>query len=319
MIRIENLTKKFGDVRALQGLSLEVQTGAIYGFLGPNGAGKTTTLRILSGLAKLDRGSAWIMGKEVRQTNVEQRASFGYLPEEPSFYTWMTPNEYLSNLVAPLYGIRGEAARKRTSEILEQTGLSYAARRRIAGFSRGMRQRLGLAQALIHRPPVLLLDEPVSALDPAGRKDILELIESLRGTTTVLFSTHILSDVERICDTIGIIANGRLVVQEDRQVLLDRYAIPAIEVESDYDLAAWSEEAKSLSYVENISQSDASFRLVVSDLRMAQADLLASLAAQGVPLRRFEVVHPNLEDVFLRLTGPEHTGGDSTESERGYV
>jgi ABC-2 type transport system ATP-binding protein len=169
MIRIENLTKRFGDIPALQGLSLQVEAGAIYGFLGPNGAGKTTTLRILSGLARPDAGSARIMGKEVTNPETELRASFGYLPEVPSFYTWMTPREYLAGFVAPLYAIQGEMARKRSAEILDQVGLAQVADRRIAGFSRGMRQRLGLAQTLIHRPPVLLLDEPVSALDPAGR------------------------------------------------------------------------------------------------------------------------------------------------------
>jgi ABC-2 type transport system ATP-binding protein len=307
MIHIEKLTKSFGKVMALQGLSLHVEAGAIYGFLGPNGAGKTTTLRILAGLARPDQGNASIMGLEVTNSATSLRNSFGYLPEVPSFYTWMTPMEYLSGFVAPLYAIKGESARVRATEILERVGLSQAGNRRIGGFSRGMRQRLGLAQALIHQPPVLLLDEPVSALDPSGRKDVLDLIESLRGNTTVLLSTHILSDVERICDTIGIIANGRLVAQEARQALLKRYAIPAIEIEADQDLSAWLEKARSLPYVENITQSNSSFRLVVSDLPKAQTDLLTLLAEQGVLIRRFEIVHPNLEDVFLRLTAPGNT------------
>jgi ABC-2 type transport system ATP-binding protein len=311
MIRIENLTKSFDKVAALQGLNLEVEAGAIYGFLGPNGAGKTTTLRILSGLARKDGGNAWIMGKEVAHPETELRASFGYLPEVPSFYTWMTPKEYLSNLIAPLYGIKGKVAKVRSAEILDKVGLSQAAGRRIAGFSRGMRQRLGLAQALIHQPPILLLDEPVSALDPSGRKDVLDLIEGLRGNTTVLFSTHILSDVERICDTIGIIANGRLVAQEARQALLNRYAISAIEIESSQDISAWLEKARSRSYVENITQFNSSIRLMVSDLPRAQADLMALLVEQGVSVRRFEIVQPNLEDVFLRLTALGHANAES--------
>lgn len=313
MIRIENLTKSFGKVTALQGLSLQVEAGAIYGFLGPNGAGKTTTLRILSGLAKPDRGGAWIMEKEVSNLSAEQRTHFGYLPEVPAFYTWMTPMEYLAGFVAPLYAIKGEGAKRRAAEILDLVGLSHAAHRRIGGFSRGMRQRLGLAQALIHQPPVLLLDEPVSALDPAGRKDVLDLIDSLRGDTTVLLSTHILSDVERICDAIGIITNGHLVAQGARQALLNQYAIPAIEIEADQDLSAWLEKARTLPFVENISQHNSSLRLVVNDLPRAQADLLNLLAEQGVALRRFEIVHPTLEDVFLRLTASDRTSEESGE------
>lgn len=311
MIRIEELTKNFGKVEALRGLSLQVDAGVIYGFLGPNGAGKTTTLRILSGLARQDRGNAWIMGEEVTNPSAMQRASFGYLPEVPSFYAWMTPMEYLTGFIEPLYAIKGARARLRATEILEQVGLTGVAHRRIGGFSRGMRQRLGLAQALIHQPPILLLDEPVSALDPAGRKDVLDLIDSLRGNTTVLLSTHILSDVERVCDTIGIIANGQLVAQDARQSLLNRYATPAIEIEADQDISTWLEKARSLPYVEDITQFNSSFRLVVSDLPRAQADLLTSLAEQAVRVSRFEIVHPTLEDVFLRLTAPDRTGREN--------
>jgi ABC-2 type transport system ATP-binding protein len=302
MIRVENLTKRFDRVTALQGLNLEVEAGVVYGFLGPNGSGKTTTLRILSGLAHPDGGHAWILDREVTRPGSDLRASFGYLPEVPAFYSWMTPMEYLASFVAPLYDIKGANAKTHTVEILDLVGLSKVANRRIGGFSRGMRQRLGLAQALIHRPPVLLLDEPVSALDPAGRKDVLKLIESLRGEATVLFSTHILSDVERICDRIGIIANGRLVAQAQRQELLERYAIPAIEIEADHDLNAWLEQVNTFPYVKSAQQSNSSVRLVVSDLPRAQVDLLNLLAEQGLRVRRFEVVQPNLEDVFLRLT-----------------
>lgn len=302
MIRIENLTKRFNKVIALQELSLEVEAGVIYGFLGPNGAGKTTTLRILSGLAHPDGGRAWILDKEVTRPGSDLRASFGYLPEVPAFYSWMTPMEYLASFVAPLYDIKGANAKTRAAEILHLVGLSKAGDRRIGGFSRGMRQRLGLAQVLIHRPPVLLLDEPVSALDPAGRKDVLKLIENLRGEATVLFSTHILSDVERICDRIGIIANGQLIAQARRQELLERYAIPAIEIETDQDLNGWLEQVNNFPYVESAEQSNSSIRLVVSDLSRAQVELLNLLAEQGLLVRRFEVVQPNLEDVFLRLT-----------------
>jgi len=211
MIQIESLVKTYGTVRALDGLSLRVEPGVVYGFLGPNGAGKTTTMRILTGLARPDSGKVTIMDQVLGTPGVDIRPKIGVMPEEPAFYGWMTAREYLRDFIAPLYGLAPKAAKKRADELLEIVDLKKAARRRIQGFSRGMRQRLGLAAALVHKPPILLLDEPVSALDPAGRKEVLELIEELRGQTTILLSTHILADVERVCDVVGIINQGRLI------------------------------------------------------------------------------------------------------------
>lgn len=303
MIRIENLVKHYGSVHALDGLSLEVNEGVVYGFLGPNGAGKTTTMRILSGLARPDDGKAWIQGQEIGRPGAETRRLIGVLPEEPTFYGWMTPREYLRDLVAPLYGMRGQEADRRADQLLELVGLAETANRRIAGFSRGMRQRLGLAQALVHQPPVLLLDEPVSALDPAGRKEVLDLIETLRGNTTILLSTHILADVERVCDVIGILAKGRLVVQERRADLLARYVTPLFEIEALDGFEDWLKWVAGQDYVSNLTESAGTARLLVSDVPLAQKALLESLARMNVVVKRFEVVQPSLEDVFLRLTG----------------
>jgi ABC-2 type transport system ATP-binding protein len=305
VIRIENLVKTYGAVRALDGLRLNVRPGVVYGFLGPNGAGKTTSMRILSGLARPDSGQAWIMGREIGQPGSDIRALIGVLPEEPSFYGWMTPREYLRDFVAPLYHIRGHAAARRADELLDIVGLNEAANRRMAGFSRGMRQRMGLAQALVHRPAVLLLDEPVSALDPAGRKEVLDLIETLRGETTILLSTHILADVERVCDVVGIIARGRMVVQARREDLLARFAAPLFEIETDNGFGHWLEWVKAQTYVTNVTVSAHTARVLVNDVPKAQKELLASLTSEALPVRRFEMIHPSLEDVFLRLTEKE--------------
>ena len=302
MIRTEKIVKRFGTLRALSGLSLHVEQGAIYGFLGPNGAGKTTTLRILSGLARADQGQAWIMGQRVGLRTLGQRPMLGVLPEEPAFYPWMTAREYLRDFIAPLYRLRGAEAARRAAELLETVGLSEAADRRLGGFSRGMRQRIGLAQALIHRPQILLLDEPVSALDPAGRKEVLDLIESLRGQTTVMLSTHILADVERVCDMIGIIRKGRMVIEARREDLLQRYALPIFEVEADDSLGEWPERVRQMPFVESLSITGRMARVFVKDMQVAKRELLASLAGQGLLIRRFEMVMPTLEDVFLRLT-----------------
>lgn len=305
MIRIENLVKTYGMVRALDGLSLNVEPGAVYGFLGPNGAGKTTSMRILSGLARPDSGRAWILDKEIGQSDSDVRSLIGVLPEEPAFYGWMTPREYLRDFVAPLYSIRGQDAARRADELLETVGLKDAANRRIGGFSRGMRQRMGLAQALVHRPPILLLDEPVSALDPAGRKEVLDLIETLRGQTTILLSTHILADVERVCDVVGIIAKGRLIVQSRRDDLLARYVTPLFEIESDNGFGLWLEWAEKQAFVINVTVTDHTARVLVKDVHKAQKALLESLAKEALSVRRFEMVQPSLEDIFLRLTGKE--------------
>jgi len=305
MIRIQNLVKTYGAVRALDGLSLEVAPGSVYGFLGPNGAGKTTTMRILSGLARPDAGRAWILEREIGRSGADVRALIGVLPEEPAFYGWMTAREYLRDFAAPLQGIKGAAAAQRTNELLAIVGLAEAADRRLAGFSRGMRQRMGLAQALVHRPPVLLLDEPVSALDPAGRKEVLDLIETLRGEITILLSTHILADVERVCDQVGILAKGRLVVQGQRDELLARYAAPLIEVEAGDGFGGWLDWARRQAYVTSLTQSNHTARLLVKDVHAAQQSLLAALAEQRIPVQRFELIQPSLEDVFLRLTEKE--------------
>jgi ABC-2 type transport system ATP-binding protein len=313
MINIENLVKKYGNVSALDGLSLQVRPGVVYGFLGPNGAGKTTTMRILSGLAWADGGKATILGREVGGMQGDVRALIGVLPEEPAFYAWMSPKEYLRDFIAPMYGLEAPTAARRTDELLSVVGLTEAANRRIGGFSKGMRQRLGLAQALVHTPRVLLLDEPVSALDPAGRKDILDLIDGLRGKTTILLSTHILADVERVCDVIGIINKGRLVIQAKRAALLEKYAQPLFEIEVEEGLSAWLERIKNLPIVTGASIDNLSARVLVKDVRAGERSLLASLAESGLFVRRFEMVHPSLEDVFLQLT--EKDGGLSNQDQ----
>ena len=179
-IRAESLRKRFGRVTALDGLSLNVEAGSIFGFLGPNGAGKTTAIRILTGLAGADGGRAWLNGIEVGKGNGRSARLLGYLPQEPAVYPWMTAAEMLDH-VARTFGLDSAERRRRGEELLTLCGLKEAARRRIGGFSGGMKQRLGIAQALANRPAILLLDDPVGSLDPFGRKELLDLIDGLRG------------------------------------------------------------------------------------------------------------------------------------------
>jgi ABC-2 type transport system ATP-binding protein len=285
---------------------LTVEPGIVFGFLGPNGAGKTTTIRLLTGLARPTAGRAWVAGTEITADGRVVAQHIGHLPEEPVFYPWLTPREFLDH-VGRVFGLRPSERAARTKELLELTGLTEAGQRRIGGFSRGMRQRLGLAQALVNRPEVLFLDEPVSALDPVGRKEVLELIGRLRGQSTVFMSTHILADVERVCDTVGVVVRGRMVAQAPRDELLARYAVPAFEMESvngyGERMRGWVEAVQKEKWVKTVSVNGLVARVVVNDLETAQRELLASAVRAGLVLARYEIVKPSLEDVFLRLVG----------------
>jgi ABC-2 type transport system ATP-binding protein len=305
-VRTEGLRKSYGSIEAVRGLDLSVAEGSVYGFLGPNGAGKTTTIRMLMGLARPTAGQGWICGHEVTRQRDQVARLVGYLPEDPLFYTYMTPSEFLE-YIGRIFELDAAEIRRRSMELLDLVGLSGAAKRRIAGFSRGMRQRLGLAQALINQPRVLLLDEPASALDPAGRREVLELIKGMEGRCTVLMSTHILGDVERICDQVGIISQGRLVAHASTRELLQRYAVPAFEVEVEDGQAArlleWAESLRSLSWLAEVRVSGPQARLAVHDFALARQALLPSALQAGLDPLRYEVARPSLEDVFLHLTG----------------
>lgn len=304
-IRCENLSRRYGEVEALQPLNLEVPAGAIFGFLGRNGAGKTTTIRLLTGLARPSTGRAWVAGVETTQADSATRAQFGYLPQAPAFYGWMSGHEYL-DYVARLFLLDKTVRQKRVAEMLELAGLADAARRPIRGFSGGMVQRLGVAQAMIHNPPVLLLDEPTSALDPAGRYELLSFIEQLRGQVTVFLSSHILGDVERVCDTIGIIHKGKLLLVAGRDELLAQYATDVLLLELNEDdgeaLSGFVRAVQTLPWVTAVSQQNGRLRINVSDLPTARRALLPLVVQQGLVLNRYEWVRPSLEEIFLQIS-----------------
>jgi len=306
VIRVDDLHKHYGAVHALDGLSLHVEPGVVFGFLGPNGAGKTTTLRILTGLARPTSGSVRVAGVDLAQDGRLLTKRLGFLPEEPAFYPWMTPSELLDYL-GRLHGMAPAERRLRVKDLLEMVNLASAGKRRIAGFSRGMRQRLGLAAALVHQPEVLLLDEPLSALDPAGRKEVLDLIGSLTPRCTVLMSSHILADMERICTVIGIIAHGRMLVQAPRQELLERYAQPVFvctgeQVEA---MERWAKDIGKEAWVTAVQMEGNDVRITARDVGAARREILRSIVANGITLQRYEEAQPSLEDVFLQITGKE--------------
>jgi len=210
MIRIENLSKNFGAITAVSGLNCEIAAGEVVGLLGPNGAGKTTTMRMLTTFLRPSEGTAQVAGYDILKEADEVRRAIGYLPELPPLYPEMRVDDYLT-FVAKLKGIKGPQVRRRVEEATERCALGDVRRRICAQLSRGFRQRVGIAQALIHQPPVVILDEPTSGLDPAQIIEIRSLIRGLGGEHTVLLSTHILPEVESTCSRAVIIAQGSIV------------------------------------------------------------------------------------------------------------
>jgi ABC-2 type transport system ATP-binding protein len=305
-VETRGLTKRYGDVLALDRLDLAVPEGSVFGFLGPNGAGKTTTLRLLTGLGHPTSGAATVAGVPVERGGLALAGHLGYLDQDPRFYGWMTGRELLE-LAGRAYGMAGAQLRSRVDDILETVGLTEAARRRIGGYSGGMRQRLGVGQAMLPRPAVLFLDEPVSALDPEGRRDVLELIGRLRGSATVFMSTHILTDVERICDRVAILDRGRLVTESPIDELLAQHARPILELDpepgQDVAVGGLVEALRAAPWVREVRLDHGILRVVVSDSERATAEALPLVVGAGVRVARFERVRPTLEDVFLQLVG----------------
>jgi len=298
-IEITRLVKTFGDAVALDGIDLAVPHGSVFGFLGPNGAGKTTALRILTGLARPTAGEARILGVNVSAAGNIVRSRIGYLPDVPGFYPWMTAME-LVEFAGRLFGIEPTTLRERAESLLQMAGLSDV-KSKVGGFSRGMKQRLGIAQALINAPSVLLLDEPTSALDPIGRREVLEMIASLRGRTTVFFSTHILADVERVCDTVAILDRGKVVANAPIAELTRRAAVDRLVIEVEGDPAALIRELERRPWLRSIERDEGRLMLAVSDLKAAQRELPAAIAAAELGLKRFEAAEVSLEDMFVEL------------------
>jgi ABC-2 type transport system ATP-binding protein len=301
-IRTAGLGKDFGRFRALDSLDLTVEGPGVFGFLGPNGAGKSTTIRMLTGLSRPTRGRAWIAGKEVNIETGATAALCGYLAEDPQYYPWMTGREFLI-FTGQLFGLSGPELGRRADELLELVNLRDAGGRRLGGYSRGMRQRLGIAHALIHQPPVLILDEPVSALDPLGRRDVLDLIARLGEEHTVFMSTHILADVERMCERVAVMNQGQLITTARTEELRERYAQPIFEVEFEHPQPGFAADLRALPWVAGVEEHGTLTRVIAADVGTARTALLPLVTATGAPLLRYEQVLPSLEDVFVRLVG----------------
>ena len=311
-ISCRDLTKRYGTVVALDGLDLEVPRGSLFGFLGPNGAGKTTVMRILLGLGRATSGTASVLGLDAGSDSLRIRARVGYLPQQPRFPPELTAREVVRYARGFFPRERDSRVEDDISDVLDLVGLTAKANSRSGDLSGGQRQRLGIAQAQIHHPELLILDEPAAALDPLGRRDVLEVMRRLQDSATVFYSTHILDDVQHVSDEVAILKDGRRVIQSslDDVLTIDRGRLFTVGVAGDTAAAvaalgdlSWVEEVSSDAEVHRQEVAGAAELTVrVTDEDAAYRSLLRELLRnEHVEVTRFEPVVSELEDVFIEL------------------
>ena len=295
MLRITGLHKRFGDKEVLRGLHLSVPEHSIYGFIGKNASGKTTTMKTVLGLLKADSGEIIVNGEKVVYGQTDTNRYIGYLPDVPEFYPFMTAKEYL-RFCGEITGMSRAEIEERTKELLTLVGLEDETHR-IKGFSRGMKQRLGIAQALLSRPKLLICDEPTSALDPVGRKEILDILLAIKDQTTVLFSTHILSDVERICTDVAFLKDGVVGIQGKLSDIKTRYRSNeyVIETENDSDIVILR---NAFPDAKEIDRNKVTF----SENKYSASEVLRFVADHRISLLKVERLEPSLEDLFMEVT-----------------
>lgn len=297
LLSVQQLSKRYGGTNAVDGLTFNIHEGRCLALLGPNGAGKTTTLRMLTGLLKPTEGT--IAFKE-RLAGGDHRQHIGFLPQYPAFYNWMSGREFLE-YAGRLARLSGKEAASRAETILERVGLAEAKNRKIGGYSGGMKQRLGLAQALIHAPALLILDEPVSALDPLGRREVLELMRQLKNETTILFSTHVLHDAEEISDDVMIMAKGKKAIEGDLAEVRRQFQQPVIYIDAEPSAKDWLAKLSGKPYVSEVELRQDGAKVIVTDLELAKSELFREIVGKGIALNRFEVGRTSLEDLFMKV------------------
>ena len=299
-LKIENLHKSFGKNTIINGLSMSIPENTIFGFLGKNGAGKTTTMKMILGFLKIDEGSIEVFGEKVSFGQSKTNRFIGYLPDVPEFYGYMTAKEYL-NLCGAITGLSKNEIKNKSEELLELVGLRDV-NKRISGYSRGMKQRLGIAQALLNSPKLLICDEPTSALDPLGRKEILDIILKIKDFTTVIFSTHILSDVEAICDHVVVLDKGKNVLEGSIDELknIKRKNTIKIRFKSNKELKVFKSLDKFSKIVTN-EKGDILY-LTDEDNKIKDIDILYELYKLNIFPLEIKIEEPTLENIFMEVT-----------------
>jgi ABC-2 type transport system ATP-binding protein len=312
MIKVEGISKRYPGHTAVDNISFEVEKGQIVGFLGPNGAGKTTTMRILTCFMPPSSGTANVAGFDVLEKPLEVKRRIGYLPETPPLYPEMEVAEYLT-FVGKLKGLSGDQLKKRVAEVSEKCNVADVSHKLVSKLSKGYKQRVGLAQAIIHNPDVLILDEPTSGLDPKQIHETRDLIKGLAGEHTIILSTHILPEVEQICERVVIISRGKLVATDTMESLKNRMHgshVIGLTVETQSESGPVQEKLERVAGVSRVILKeihDGSFSFEVESLqgRRVQADLARAVVEAGWNLTELRPVSLSLEEVFLQLTATE--------------
>ncbi|MFX1283405.1 MAG: ATP-binding cassette domain-containing protein [Promethearchaeota archaeon] len=308
IIKTENLTKLYNGVFALKNLNLLVKKHSIFGFLGPNGAGKTTTIKILIGLIQPTAGSGEVFGYNIQNESMKIRARIGYLPQEPTFYDHLSAREVLKFTARFFFSGSKEAINKRVSDMLELVSLSDKSDRPIRGYSTGEKRRLGIAQATINYPDLLILDEPAASLDPIGRLDVLRIMSKLREYTTIFYSTHILDDVQKVSDSVGILNKGQLISQGSIEDILKDGKGTIFSVKVQGDISKVHNQLIIQKWISNVNitqlgdNNDYQLEITVSDDEHAQKNLLRELMKDNsLTISDFRRQEYELEDIFIKL------------------
>ncbi|WP_368645788.1 ATP-binding cassette domain-containing protein [Alkalibacterium putridalgicola] len=299
VLEISQLKKAFGKQTVLDDVSFSVEKGSVFGFIGKNGAGKTTTMNIVLGLLRAESGEVKVNGETVTYGDTKTNRFVGYLPDVPEFYSFLTAREYMQ-LSLDVSGTTYPNGDQKITDLLAMVGLEDS-KKRISNYSRGMKQRLGIAQALINDPVLLICDEPTSALDPIGRKQLLSVLERVKEKTTVVFSTHILSDVEAVCDEVAILDQGKIVTQGSLSELKGRLSSKrwSVTLETLADAEKVKEALADNPLFSNISQKDSIVEGETTEGRQAIRSIMETLTRLAIVPEKIERIEPTMEEVFL--------------------
>lgn len=298
-IKTNNLSKSYNNTTVLNNLNLTVKKGEIYGFIGKNGAGKTTTINLILSLIESNKGSIYINDKKISFDDQTYKRNIGYVPDVPVFPSYMTAGEYLMYTL-DMFSMKNRDSRTKVLEILDFVDLPNN-NKKIGSFSRGMKQRLAIAQAIIHDPDILIMDEPTSALDPIGRSAVMNIIYKLRGSKTIFYSTHILEDVERVCDKIGILDNGVLLVEDTLENIKKEYYSDKVYIETTSKPDILIKKLKVLNIVKYEKIKNGGVTCILSD-DVNKNSFLKKLIEIDENIIEFSEVKTSLEDIFIRLT-----------------
>lgn len=294
MLTVTNVSKQFNKHTVIKNVSFTLQKGRCTALIGPNGSGKTTILRMLTGLIRPSNGTI------LYDYPHDFRRAIGYLPQYPKFHEWMTGKEFLT-YCGKLYGYKTDETKNKVAQLLEEVGLTEAENKRISKYSGGMKQRLGIAQALIHQPEILFLDEPVSSLDPLGRRDVLTLMKRLKKDMTILFSTHILNDADEVSDSLILLKGGEIVEQGTISSLAEKYTTEKIIVQFASEREEITAELKLLPSVIDIETIGNNLHLYVTDITKAQNELFSFIQRNNLTLAEYRMGRLTMEEMFVKV------------------